>query len=58
MATSQDARYEARRRQRTAIFWGCDIHRTPAGENCQGCADQSDLFGRNDVPQQLTWRKR
>ena len=58
MATSQDERYEDRQRQRTAVVWGCDTHRTPAGENCRGCADQPDLFSRNDVPQQRTWGRK
>ena len=47
-----------RRRQRRIVIWGCDTHRTPAGETCQGCLDQGDLFDRADVPAQRTWRTR
>jgi hypothetical protein len=57
MSDSRTERYEARQRERTAVVWGCEIHRTPAGENCRGCADQGDLFSRNEVPQQRTWRR-
>jgi hypothetical protein len=44
-------------RQRTAVVWGCGVHRTPRGETCQGCRDQGELFSRTGVPQQRTWRK-
>lgn len=35
-------------RQREAIRWGCAEHRTPAGQPCQHCADQGELFPRAD----------
>lgn len=39
------------------VVWGCDIHSTPAGQNCQGCADQGELFSPTDVPRQIRRRR-
>jgi hypothetical protein len=50
--------YQARRAQRRGVVWGCKEHGTPAGEECQGCRNQGELFGRTDVPKQRTWTRR
>lgn len=36
-------------RPREAVRWGCAEHRTPAGQPCQHCADQGELFARADA---------
>ena len=36
-------------RQRRVVVWGCKEHETPAGEECQGCIDQGELFTRADA---------
>jgi hypothetical protein len=37
---------------RRGIAWGCSIHKTPRGIDCQGCDDQAELFTRADtIPQ-------
>lgn len=54
---TETERDKARRRQRTAVVWGCETHRTPAGESCQGCLDQGELFDRTEIPAQRTWRR-
>lgn len=33
-----------RHSQQRVVVWGCKEHQTPAGEECQGCADQGELF--------------
>lgn len=33
---------------RQPVVWGCTEHRTPAGQECHGCADQGELFTRAD----------
>ncbi len=43
---------QPRRQQRRVVVWGCKEHQTPAGEECQGCADQDELFTRADVARQ------
>jgi hypothetical protein len=48
---------QERRQQRRVVVWGCDIHRTPAGTECQGCADQGELFTWADIPRRV-WRRR
>jgi hypothetical protein len=35
--------------QRRVVIWGCRIHRTPAGQECQGCADQGELLTWEDL---------
>ncbi len=42
-------RDRARRQHRRVVMWGCDIHRTPAGTECQGCADQDELLTWDDI---------
>ncbi|MGH3777965.1 MAG: hypothetical protein ACRDRR_19905 [Pseudonocardiaceae bacterium] len=42
-------RDKARQQQRRVVVWGCNIHRTPAGTQCQGCADQGELLTRDEV---------
>ncbi|MGH3963015.1 MAG: hypothetical protein ACRDRY_07160 [Pseudonocardiaceae bacterium] len=42
-------RDKARRAQRRVVVWGCAIHGTPAGTECQGCADQHELFTWADI---------
>lgn len=32
------------RSQRRVVVWGCKEHQTAAGQECQGCADQGELF--------------
>jgi hypothetical protein len=32
--------------QRRVVVRGCKEHQTPAGQECQGCADQGELFTR------------
>lgn len=34
---------------RRVVVWGCNENQTPAGQECQGCADQGELFTRADV---------
>jgi RNase P subunit RPR2 len=36
-------------RQQAVVVWGCKEHQTPAGQECQGCADQGELFSRADA---------
>jgi len=36
-------------RQGRVVVWGCKEHQTPAGEECQGCADQGELFTRAEA---------
>jgi hypothetical protein len=31
------------------VVWGCKEHQTQAGEECQGCLDQGELFTRADA---------
>lgn len=38
-----------RHSQRRVVVWGCKEHQTPAGEECQGCADQGELFTHADL---------
>jgi hypothetical protein len=54
----QTERHRERQQQRRIVIWGCGTHRTPAGETCQGCLDQGDLFDRTDVPAQRTFRRK
>lgn len=42
-------RDRARQQQRRVVVWGCDIHRTPAGTECQGCTDQGELITWDDI---------
>ncbi len=44
--------------QKVAVLWGCKEHQTPAGQECQGCADQGELFTRADVAQSARKRSR
>lgn len=37
-------RDRARQQQRRVVVWGCAIHKTPAGQQCQGCADLSETL--------------
>jgi hypothetical protein len=39
---------------RQGIVWGCSIHKTPRGIECQGCDDQTELFSRADVTAPMT----
>jgi hypothetical protein len=48
MGEQRTERHRARQ-QRRIMVWGCDIHRTPAGTECQGCAHQGELFTRADI---------
>jgi hypothetical protein len=34
---------------RRVVVWGCKEHQTPPGQECQGCADQGELFTRADA---------
>lgn len=56
--STEHEHYRARQQQRRVVVWGCKDHGTPAGETCQGCLDQGQLFGRVDVPRRRTWRRR
>lgn len=42
-------RERARQQHRRVVVWGCDIHRTPAGQECQGCAHQGELLTWDDI---------
>lgn len=42
-------RDRARQQHKRVVVWGCHIHRTPRGEECQGCADQGELIGWDDI---------
>lgn len=46
---NQSDRHRDRQQSRRVVVWGCDIHQTPAGETCQGCYDQGELFSRADA---------
>jgi hypothetical protein len=37
------------RQQRRVVVWGCRIHGTPAGLECQGCLDQGELLTWADI---------
>jgi hypothetical protein len=37
------------RAQSRSVVWGCSIHRTPAGQECPGCADQAELITWDDI---------
>lgn len=45
-------------RQRAVVVWGCKDHQTPAGQECQGCADQGELFTRADAVRSARKRSR
>jgi hypothetical protein len=45
---SVDIRGEQRPHRRSVV-WGCSVHRTPAGTECQGCADQGELITWDDI---------
>jgi hypothetical protein len=49
MSKHRTARDRARQGQRRVVVWGCGIHRTPAGAECQGCADQYQLLTWDDI---------
>lgn len=36
-------------RQRVVVRWGCDLHQTPAGQDCQWCIQQGELFLRAEA---------
>jgi hypothetical protein len=42
-------RYQARQQHQRIVLWGCDIHRTPCGQECRGCVDQGELLARADI---------
>ena len=56
--SDQHENHRARQVERRGVVWGCAIHHTPAGTECQGCLDQGELFGHVDVPRQRTWRRK
>ena len=39
-------RQPAEARTRVVVRWGCDQHRTPAGQDCWWCSRQGELFPR------------
>ena len=43
--------------QRRVVVWGCTEHQTPAGQECQGCADQGELFTRFEASQSTRKRR-
>ncbi len=47
--TSSHPNSQAHQRQRRIVVWGCTEHQTPVGQDCQGCADQGQLFSRADA---------
>lgn len=47
--SDQHEHYQARQRQRRVVTWGCRVHQTPAGQECQGCADQGELLSWDDI---------
>ena len=42
-------------RSRVVVRWGCELHRTPAGQDCHWCTQQGELFPRD---QATTHRRR
>jgi hypothetical protein len=48
---------EQPRDRREAVVWGCTTHRTPAGQSCDGCRRQGELFSRADAAQQTRKRR-
>lgn len=36
-------------RRGQAVRWGCTEHHTPAGQPCQWCPDQGELFTRAEA---------
>jgi hypothetical protein len=46
---SAEGRDRERWSTRRSVVWGCAIHRIPAGEECQGCADQGELLTWDDI---------
>lgn len=49
MAEHWTERDRARQQHKRVVVWGCGIHHTPAGTECQGYADQGELITWNDV---------
>lgn len=43
----------AERHRQHPVVWGCSTHRTPAGEACQGCLAQGELFPPEEIPRQV-----
>jgi hypothetical protein len=52
MGDQQTERHQTRQQHKRVVVWGCDIHHTPRGQECQGCADQDELFPRSEAPRQ------
>lgn len=44
------------RTPRPVVRWGCTAHRTPAGQDCQWCAEQGELFPRTDATRRRSTR--
>jgi hypothetical protein len=44
-----DEQTEPQRQYHRVVVWGCAIHRTPRGQECQGCADQGELLTWGDI---------
>jgi hypothetical protein len=49
MAQEYTKRDQERWSNKRSVVWGCSIHRTPAGQECQGCADQGELLTWDDI---------
>jgi hypothetical protein len=45
--------HRAGQQYRRVVVWGCAMHRTPRGQERQGCADQGELLTRADIPWQM-----
>jgi hypothetical protein len=47
--SATSSRSPRHQQQRRVVVWGCKEHQTPPGDECQGCADQGELFTRADA---------
>ena len=47
--THNSAPTRDQRAQQRSVMWGCAIHRTPAGQECPGCAAQGELITWEDI---------
>jgi hypothetical protein len=49
MGVQWTERERARQHRWRVVVWGWEIHRTPAGTEYRGCADQGELFTWTDI---------
>lgn len=57
-SSALSSRSQMHQPQRRVVVWGCKEHQTPAGEECQGCIDQGELFTLADTAKSVRRRSR